>query len=43
MFVTLQKNHIDLPDSLYTVNKDFKPKLPPQTKDVKKKDDKKKN
>ncbi len=43
MAVTLQKNHIDLPDSFFTVNKDFKPKLPPQTKDVKNKDDKKKN
>jgi galactokinase len=39
MAVTLQKNHIDLPDSFYNVNKDFKPKLPLQTK----KDDKKKN
>jgi hypothetical protein len=43
MAITLEKNHIDLPDSFFTVNKDFKPKLPPQTKDVKKKDDKKKN
>jgi len=28
MFVTLQKNHIDLPDSFFTVAKDFKPKHP---------------
>jgi hypothetical protein len=25
MAVTLQKNHIELPDSFFTVNKDFKP------------------
>ena len=37
MFVTLQENHIDLPDSFYTVNKNFKPKLPPQTKEKKEK------
>ncbi len=44
MFLTLQKNHIDLPDSFFTVNKDFKPRFPPQnTKDTKTKDDKKKN
>ena len=43
MVATLHKSHIDLPDSFFTVNKDFKPRLPPQTKDVKKKDDKKKN
>jgi hypothetical protein len=43
MFLTLQKNHIPLPDSFFTVASNFKPKLPPQTKDVKKKDDKKKN
>jgi hypothetical protein len=29
MFVTLQKNHIDLPDSFYTVARNFKPALPP--------------
>jgi len=43
MVATLHKNHIELPDSFFTVNSGFKPKLPPQTKDVKKKDDKKKN
>jgi hypothetical protein len=44
MAMTLQENgnHIDLPDSFFTVASNFKPKLPPQTKDVKKKDDKKK-
>jgi hypothetical protein len=30
MFSTLQKNHIDLPDSFYTVNATFRPKLPPK-------------
>jgi hypothetical protein len=30
MFLTLQKNHISLPDSFFTVNKNFKPKLPPK-------------
>ena len=29
MAATLQKNHIDLPDSFYTVNSGFQPKLPP--------------
>jgi hypothetical protein len=44
MFLTLQKNGINLPDSFFTVNSNFKPKLPPQqTKDAAKKDDKKKN
>jgi hypothetical protein len=42
MALTLQKNHIDLPDSFYTVNNDFKPKLPLRTKEVKKKEQKKK-
>lgn len=28
--VTLQKNHIDLPDSFYTVMSNFRPKLPPK-------------
>ncbi len=32
MFVTLQKNHIELPDSFFTVAKNFKPKYPPQSK-----------
>lgn len=32
MFLTLQKNHIDLPDSFFTVNSNFHPKLPPQSK-----------
>jgi hypothetical protein len=35
MFVTLQKNHIDLPDSFYTVASNFKPKLPLQAKQKK--------
>jgi hypothetical protein len=30
MFLTLQKNHIDLPDSFFTVNRGFRPKYPPQ-------------
>ena len=30
MAVTLQKNHIDLPDSFYTVLSNFRPKLPPK-------------
>jgi hypothetical protein len=30
MFLTLRKNHIDLPDSFYTVNASFRPKLPPK-------------
>jgi len=30
MFFTLQKNHIDLPDSFYTVASNFHPKLPPK-------------
>jgi hypothetical protein len=29
MAVTLQKNHIDLPDSFFTVARNFKPKFPP--------------
>lgn len=32
MFVTLEKNHIDLPDSFFTVNKNFKPKHAPEKK-----------
>jgi hypothetical protein len=32
MFVTLQKNYIDLPDSFFTVAKDFKPKHAPEKK-----------
>jgi len=35
MAVTLQKNHIDLPDSFFAVNKDFKPKHTPPAKDNK--------
>jgi hypothetical protein len=30
MFATLDKNHIPLPDSFYTVASNFKPKLPLQ-------------
>ena len=30
MAVTLQKNHVDLPGSLFSVNKNFKPKFPPK-------------
>jgi hypothetical protein len=41
MAVTLKKNGIVLPQSFFTVNSNFHPKLPP--KDAKKKDDKKKN
>jgi hypothetical protein len=29
MAITLENNHIPLPDSFFTVNKHFKPKLPP--------------
>jgi len=35
MAVTLQKNGIKLPDSFFTVMKDFKPKYPPQSKEKK--------
>jgi hypothetical protein len=35
MAVTLKKNGIDLPDSFFTVNKNFKPKHPIQSKDKK--------
>jgi hypothetical protein len=35
MFVTLQKNGIELPDSFFTVASGFKPKFPPQVKDKK--------
>jgi hypothetical protein len=37
MFLTLQKNHIDLPDSFFTVASNFKPKFPPQSKEKKEK------
>ena len=30
MAVTLKKNHIDLPDSFFTVASNFKPKFPPK-------------
>ena len=30
MAVTLKKNGIELPDSFYTVQRNFPPKLPPQ-------------
>lgn len=32
MAVTLQANHIELPDSFFTVASNFKPKYPPQSK-----------
>lgn len=35
MAITLEKNHIPLPDSFFTVMKDFKPKHPPQSKEKK--------
>ena len=41
MAITLENNHIPLPDSFFTVGANSHPKLPP--KDAKKKDDKKKN
>ena len=28
--ITLENNHIELPDSFYDVNKNFRPKLPPK-------------
>jgi hypothetical protein len=37
MIVTLKKNGIELPPSFLTVAKDFKAKLPPQSKDKEKK------
>jgi len=37
MFATLDKNHIPLPDSFFTVASNFKPKLPPQAKEKKNK------
>ena len=43
MAVTLQKNHIELPDSFFTVASNFKPKHAPPAKEEKKKEDKKKN
>ena len=30
MIITLENNHIALPDSFYDVNKNFRPKLPPK-------------
>jgi hypothetical protein len=30
MIITLENNHIPLPDSFYDVNKNFRPKLPPK-------------
>ncbi len=42
MAITLENNHIKLPDNFFTLMKDFKPKYPQQSNDVKKKDDKKK-
>jgi len=30
MAATLEKNHIDLPDSFFTVNSGFQPKFPPK-------------
>jgi hypothetical protein len=30
MIMTLENNHIELPDSFYDVNKNFRPKLPPK-------------
>jgi hypothetical protein len=30
MGLTLQKNHIELPDSFFTVLSNFRPKFPPQ-------------
>jgi hypothetical protein len=30
MIITLENNHIELPDSFYDVNKDFRPRLPPK-------------
>jgi hypothetical protein len=35
MVVTLKKNHIELPNSFFTVNKNFKPKHPIQSKEKK--------
>ena len=43
MAITLENNHIPLPDSFYTVNKDFKPKHTPPAKEKKQKDKDKKN
>jgi hypothetical protein len=37
MALTLKKNHIELPDSFFTVNKDFKPKHTPPAKEKKEK------
>lgn len=37
MIATLHANHIELPDSFYTVNKNFRPKLPPQKEKSEKK------
>jgi hypothetical protein len=30
MIITLENNHIELPDSFYDVNKNFRPKVPPK-------------
>jgi hypothetical protein len=30
MFLTLEKNHIELSDSFWDVNENFRPKLPPK-------------
>ena len=30
MFITLKKNAIEMPDSFFTVNNNFRPKLPPK-------------
>jgi hypothetical protein len=35
MFLTLQKNGINLPDSFFTVNKNFEPQYPPQSQNKK--------
>jgi hypothetical protein len=43
MAVTLKKNHIDLPDSFYTVASNFHPKYPPQQKKDKKETKQKKD
>jgi len=41
--LTLQKNHIELPDSFYTIASNFEPKHAQPAKEDKKKDDKNKN
>ena len=37
MFVTLEQNHIELPDAFFTVASNFHPKFPPPDKEKKKK------